>query len=145
MPAQQRRAEVVWKGDIKGSGTVTVGSKVLSEQPVTFSARTESPEGKTSPEELIAAAHATCFAMAFSNTLAKAGKPPQRLDIRATCTLDRVDGKLKITTMDLDVTGSVPGLDQAGFQAAALDAGQNCPVSQALHNNVDIRVSAHLL
>ncbi len=144
MPVQQRRAQVSWNGDLKGSGTITVGSGVLSALPVTFSARTEESGGKTSPEELIAAAHATCFAMALSNTLAKGGKPPERLDVRATCTLDRVDGKLAITTMELSVTGRVPGIDQAGFEAAAQDAGHNCPVSQALKNNVAIRLDAHL-
>jgi lipoyl-dependent peroxiredoxin len=144
MPLQQRRAEVVWNGALKGNGTLTVSSGVLKEVPVTYSARTESPEGKTSPEELIAAAHATCYAMAFSNTLGQAGTPPERLDIKATCTLDRVEGKLTITTMELDVTGRVPGIDQSKFEAAAKDAGQNCPVSRALKANVDIRVSAHL-
>jgi lipoyl-dependent peroxiredoxin len=142
MPLQQRQAQIVWLGDLKGNGTITVGSGALPELPVSFSARTENAGGKTSPEELIAAAHATCFAMSLSNTLGKAGTPPERLEVKATCALDRVEGKLKITTMDLDVKGRVPGIDQAKFEAAAKEAGQGCPVSQALKNNVEIRVHA---
>jgi osmotically inducible protein OsmC len=93
---------------------------------------------------LIASAHAACYAMAFSNTLNSAGTPPERLDVTATCSLDRVDGKMKITTVRLDVHGKVPGLDQAGFAAAAQTAEQGCPVSNALRNNVEITVNATL-
>ena len=82
--------------------------------------------------------------MAFSNTLNSAGTPPERLDVTATCSLDRVDGKMKITTVRLDVHGKVPGLDQAGFAAAAQTAEQGCPVSNALRNNVEITVNATL-
>ncbi len=145
MPLQQREANVVWTGDlVKGNGTIKAGSGAIPELPVTFAARTEASGGKTSPEELLAAAHASCFAMALSNTLAKGGNPPQRLEIKATCSLDRVEGGLKITTMQLDVVGEVKGMQQAQFEAAARDAGQNCPVSKALHGNLDIRVQACL-
>ena len=145
MPLQQRQAQVVWNGDLKGNGTITVGSGALGELPVTFSARTENADGKTSPEELIAAAHATCFAMVLSNMLAKAGTPPERLDVQATCSLDRKpEGGLKITSMQLDVTGRVPGLDQAKFEELAQEGEKGCPVSNALRNNVDIKLNAHL-
>jgi osmotically inducible protein OsmC len=145
MAVAERRAEVVWEGNLtQGNGKVTVGSGALGEQPVTWAARTERSDGKTSPEELIAAAHAACYAMAFSNTLNTAGTPPQRLTVRAVCSLDRVEGKMKITTMDLEVVGVVPGLDQAGFDQAAKQAEQGCPVSNALRNNVEIRVTAKL-
>lgn len=144
MPLQQRQAQVVWDGGLDGNGMITVGSRALGELPVTFSARTENADGKTSPEELVAAAHATCFAMALSNTLAKAGSTPERLEVKATCHLDRVEGHLTITTMDLEVAGQVRGTDQGSFEAAAKDAGQNCPVSRALRNNVGIRVNARL-
>ncbi|MBF6590420.1 MAG: OsmC family peroxiredoxin [Ktedonobacterales bacterium] len=141
----ERQAQVIWEGNLtQGNGKITSGSGALGELPVTWAARTERADGKTSPEELIAAAHAACFAMAFSNTLNTAGSPPQRLMVTAVCTLDRVDGKLKITTMDLEVTGTVPGLDQAGFERIARQAEQGCPVSNALRNNVEIRVNAHL-
>ncbi len=145
MAMAERQAQVIWEGNLtQGNGKITSGSGALGELPVTWAARTERADGKTSPEELIAAAHAACFAMAFSNTLNTAGSPPQRLMVTAVCTLDRVDGKLKITTMDLEVTGTVPGLDQAGFERIARQAEQGCPVSNALRNNVEIRVNAHL-
>jgi lipoyl-dependent peroxiredoxin len=110
--------------------------------PVTWASRTERPDGKTSPEELIAAAHASCFAMAFSNTLAEQGNEPEELNISAVCTFDA--DQLKITTMVLDVHGKVPGLDAEGFQNAAEQAEQGCPVSNALRGNVDIQVNVTL-
>lgn len=141
----ERRADVVWTGDlVHGSGTVRGGSGALSNLPVTWAARTERPDGKTSPEELIAAAHAACYAMAFSNTLATQGHPPDRLSVTAVCTLDQVNGKFTITTMDLAVQGVVPGLDQRGFEEAARTAEAGCPVSNALRNNVRINVRAQL-
>ncbi|MBI4788621.1 MAG: OsmC family peroxiredoxin [Chloroflexi bacterium] len=146
MALQQRQAQVVWMGDLKGNGTISVGSGALGELPVTFAARTEKADGKTSPEELIAAAHATCYAMAFSNTLAKAGAPPERLDIKATCSLDRKpEGGLKITSMELQVVGRVPGLDQPRFEELAREGEKGCPVSNALRNNVEIRLNARLV
>lgn len=145
MALAERRADVDWQGTlIEGNGVLTTGSGALSQLPVTWASRTERSDGKTSPEELIAAAHAACYAMAFSNTLARAGTPPQRLHVNAVCTLERTDGGLKVDTMTLDVTGIVPGLDQAGFEATARQAEQNCPVSNALRNNVTITVHAHL-
>ena len=145
MAVAERRAEVVWQGNlIQGSGTVTPGSGAFGTLAVTWASRTEDPNGRTSPEELIAAAHASCYAMAFSNTLNGAGTPPERLNVTATCALDRVDGKMKITTMRLDVHGKVPGLDRAAFAAAAATAEQGCPVSNALRNNVEITVNATL-
>ena len=110
--------------------------------PVTWASRTERPDGKTSPEELIAAAHASCFAMAFSDTLAEQGNEPEELNINAVCTFDA--DQLKVTTMILDVRGRVPGLDAEGFQNAAERAEQVCPVSNALRGNVDIQVNASL-
>ncbi len=144
MPVQVRKAETIWKGNLtQGSGRVSVGSGAFGPLDVTFAARTEQAGGKTSPEELIAAAHATCFAMAFSNTLNKAGKPPEQLTVNATCTLDRVEGSLTITTMDIDVKGRVPGITAAEFDNLAQDAGKNCPVSRAL-KGVQIHVKPHL-
>ena len=145
MALAERRAEAIWEGTLtQGSGRITVGSGALPELPVTWASRVEQPGGKTSPEELIAAAHAACFAMAFSNTLNQAGTPPQRLVVDAVCTLDRVEGGVKITRMDLDVRGRVPGLDQTGFEQAAQQAHQGCPVSNALRNNVAMTVKARL-
>ena len=145
MAVAERKAEAIWEGNLQqGKGTVTPGSGAFETLNVTWASRTEDPNGRTSPEELIAAAHAACYAMAFSNTLNSAGTPPERLDVTAVCTLDRVDGKMKITTMRLDVHGKVPGLDQAGFASAAQTAEQGCPVSNALRNNVQITVNATL-
>jgi osmotically inducible protein OsmC len=145
MAVAERRASAVWEGNLtEGSGRVKVASGALEEFPVTWAARTEESNGKTSPEELIAAAEAACFSMALSNDLAKQGNTPERVSVEATCTLDRIDGKLKVTTMDLQVAGRVPGIDQDAFQAAAENTAKNCPVSGALAGNVDIRVQATL-
>jgi len=142
----ERRAEVVWQGSLmQGSGTiVSVGSGALQNLPVTWASRTERSDGKTSPEELLAAAHASCFAMAFSHGLAQAGTTAESLHVNATCTFEQVEGGFKVSTMVLDVRGKVPGLDQASFEKAAQAAGQGCPVSNALRNNVAITVNAHL-
>ena len=142
----ERRADVVWEGyllHVRGT-IVSVGSGALGALPVTWASRTERSDGKTSPEELMAAAHAACYAMAFSHTLAQAGTPAERLSVSATCTFEQVEGGFKISTMDLDVRGKVPGLDEAGFEKVAQQAEQGCPVSNALRNNVQIRVNAHL-
>ena len=140
----ERRAHVVWEGDLMGgNGTLTEeDSGALRDAPVTFASRTQSPDGMTSPEELIAGAHATCYAMALSNTLAEQDAPPTRLEVNAVCTLD--DGQLKITTMDLDVRGQVPGMSEDEFENAARQAEQSCPVSNALRNNVEIRLNTSL-
>ena len=142
--AAERRANVVWRGNLfQGSGTFDLASsEAVQGLPVTWASRTERPDGKTSPEELIAAAHASCFAMAFSNTLAEQGNDPEELNISAVCTFDAA--QLKITTIVLDVRGKVPGLDAEGFQNAADQAEQGCPVSNALRGNVDIQVNASL-
>src|SRR5215212_990104 len=144
MAKAERRANVVWRGNLqKGSGTFELASSGAAQDlPVTWASRTERPDGKTSPEELIAAAHASCYAMAFSNTLAEQGNEPEELNINAVCTFD-VD-QLKVTTMVLEVHGRVPGLDADGFQSAAEQAEQTCPVSNALRGNVDIQVNASL-
>jgi osmotically inducible protein OsmC len=146
MAKAERRATVQWEGNlIQGSGKiVSVGSGAIAELPITWASRTERSDGKTSPEELIAAAHAGCYAMAFSHTLAQAGTPAQKLSVNATSTFEQVDGKFKISTINLDVRGIVPELDQAGFEKAAQQAEQSCLVSNALRNNVQIRVNAHL-
>jgi osmotically inducible protein OsmC len=143
MATAERRAEVVWEGNLaRGNGRFTVGSGAMGEQAVTWASRTERSDGKTSPEELIAAAHASCFAMALSNVLDKGGTPPERLQISAVCTFD-IDN-VKVSSVDLDVRGQVSGLDAEGFQNAVEQADQGCPVSNALRGNVEIRVNASL-
>ena len=142
MATVERNARVVWEGDLQGSGTVSGGSGALNEMPVTFASRVQNPDGKTSPEEMIASAHATCYAMAFSNVLSGKGNSPERLTVNASCYFD--DSQLKITAVDLDVQGQVSGMDQSGFESAANEAEQACPVSNALRGNVEIRVNATL-
>jgi osmotically inducible protein OsmC len=139
----KRRADAVWEGSLnEGKGRVDFNSGAVRELPVTWAARTESPDGKTSPEELIAAAHATCFSMALSNILAGEGSPPDWLEVSATCTLNL--DPLKISNMDLEVRGAVPGIDADGFEEAAVKAKDGCPVSGALKNNLEITVQATL-
>jgi osmotically inducible protein OsmC len=143
--AAQRRAQIVWHGTLtQGNGTLNVGTGVIKDQPITWAARIERPDGKTSPEELLAAAHAGCYAMALSHTLTQDGTPPEWLEVNAVCTADQSSGGLKITTMDLEVRAKVPGLDAGAFEQEAKKAEQNCPVSNALRNNVQIRVKASL-
>lgn len=145
MAMMENRAQVVWHGDLQsGSGKLTAQSGAFPELTVTFGARTQAQSGATNPEELIAAAHAACYAMAFSNTLAQNGTPPERLNVNAVCSLDRVEGGLKITAMDLTVEGNVPGLNADQFRELAEKAEQRCPVSNALRGNVDIRLQARL-
>jgi len=143
--AAERRADVTWSGDLAhGNGTVRFASGAIPELPVTWASRTERSEGKTSPEELIAGAHAACFSMAFSNELAQAGTPPTRLDVSAVVTFDQVDGGWKVASSALTVRGVVPGLDQAGFAQKAAAAKDGCPVSGALKGNVALSVDAVL-
>jgi len=139
-------AHATWDGDlVHGSGSFTFGSGVAGELPVTWATRTKRIPGSTSPEELLAAAHAACYSMALSGTLAGKGTPATRLEVTASCTFAPVDGGWKIATMELVVRGRVPGLDQAGFAAAAQEGEHTCPVSNALRHNVHISVQAELL
>jgi osmotically inducible protein OsmC len=143
----EREADAVWTGNlVDGSGVITqVTSGALEQLPITWAARTQQPNGRTSPEELLAAAQASCYAMALSNTLAKAGTEPEQLDVTAVCGADRSTGALVIRTMDITVRGRVPGLDQSGFETAAKQAEQGCPVANALRNNLAIVVHATLV
>ena len=141
--ATERTAHVVWQGDlINGSGTINeVTSGAIGPLDVTWASRSEDPNGRTSPEELIAAAWAACFSMALSNGLAKAETPPEKLETSATVTFQPGEG---ITSGALRVRGTVPGLDEEGFRAAAEDAKRNCPVSMALTGVPDVTVEAQL-
>jgi osmotically inducible protein OsmC len=141
--AADRTAHVTWSGSLmEGSGTITsVESGAFGPLDVSWAARTEDSEGLTSPEELIAAAHAACFSMALSHGLAQAGTPPEKLEVDATVTFVPGTG---ITKVALAVRGSVPGLDEAGFHEAAEGARENCPVSKALAAVPEITVEASL-
>jgi osmotically inducible protein OsmC len=135
-------ASATWEGDLpSGAGSVRVASGAIDEQKLTWRARAESRESGTSPEELIAAAHASCFAMALSFGLGQAGHPPERLDTSARVTFQPGPG---ITAIHLTVRGRVPGLDAAGFEQAAEGAKANCPVSKALAGVPSITLDARL-
>jgi osmotically inducible protein OsmC len=141
----ERTAEIEWKGGLAdGSGTVVGTSSGTIDLPVTWASRVEAPEGRTSPEELVAAAHAACYAMAFSHTLAEAGAEPGRLHVTATVQAELGDEGLAITRSDLEVRGRVSGLDAAQFQRQAEEAERGCPVSNALRGSIEIGVSATL-
>jgi lipoyl-dependent peroxiredoxin len=129
-------ASVRWEGDLmSGSGVATLASGAAGPLNVDWKARSEESGGKTSPEELIAAAHASCFSMAFSGALARGGTPPEHLDVQATATFVPGTG---ITGMKLVVSGSVPGLSDEAFAEGANTAKDNCPVSKALAGNVPV-------
>ena len=137
------RADAVWEGDLPtGKGRVKVASGTFDEFPVTWATRAERHHGGTSPEELLAAAHAACYSMAFSNGLAKAGHQPERLDTSAE--VDFVPGK-GITHIRLSVRGRVQGLDSKEFERLAAEAKDGCPVSQALKGNVEISLDARMV
>ena len=145
--AAERTAHVTWQGDLmSGSGRIdSVGSGAISGLDVTWAARSEESEGGlTSPEELIAAAHTSCFAMAFSAALAEAGATPEHLDVSATVSFDLVDGAPTITSIALTVRGSASGIDAAGFAQVAAGAKEGCPVLRALKGNVEITLDAAL-
>lgn len=136
-----RTAHTVWDGDLtEGTGTAYFDSSQIAEQSVTWASRVEQANGRTSPEELIAAAHSSCFSMALANGLTEAGTPPTQLWSQAEVTLRPGTG---ITGVHLTVRGTVPGIDPAGFTAAAENAKANCPVSQAL-TGTEITLSASL-
>lgn len=141
----ERRATVTWEGTLpQGRGTIDTGSGVLQGSPVTWASRMEQPEGKTSPEELLAAAEAECYTMVLTNMLSQKGNTPNRLVVSATCTVEKQGEGLKITTIHLDVQGDVPGVDQDTLSRIAQEAEQACPVSNALRGNVRIDVTARV-
>jgi lipoyl-dependent peroxiredoxin len=142
--ATDRHAEVTWNGGLMdGRGSIdSVGSGAFGPLDVTWASRAEDPAGRTSPEELIAAAHASCFSMALSLALAQAASPPEELKTGATVTFQPGEG---ITKIALTVRGRVPGLDEAGFREAADGAKANCPVSQALAGVPEITLDASLV
>ena len=142
--AAERRASATWNGDLmSGSGTIDeVGSGAFGPLDVSWAARSEEASGgKTSPEELIAAAHAACVSMALAHALAQAGTPPDQLQSSAAVTFVPGTG---ITKVALTIRGTVPGIDEDGFRAAAEDAKVNCPVSQALAAVPEITLEAQL-
>ena len=146
MPRIVRKADVAWEGSIaRGTGTVVASSSGAFTLPVTLASRIREPEGMTSPEELLAAAHAACFATSLGSELARAGTPPEHLDIRCTITMDEVEGRgHQIIHSAIDATGVVPGCDEAGFAQAAEAADAGCPFSALIKASATVSVNASL-
>ena len=143
--AVRRSATAQWQGDLmSGSGKVSTETDAVRDATVKWSSRAEQADKDTSPEELIAAAHATCISMALANMLAQAGNPPQQLETKATATFDKVGDGFRMTTMEISIRGQVEGMDADSFREAAEGAKENCPVSQALKGNVEVSVDASL-
>ncbi|MFP4647017.1 MAG: OsmC family peroxiredoxin [Candidatus Acetothermia bacterium] len=140
----KRKAQSKWQGTLKkGKGKIKLGSGAFEGQ---YSFRSRFKEGSgTNPEELIGAAHSGCFAMALSKVLEEAGYPPDEIDAEAGVKLENVDGNFKITAIELTVSGKVPGVDETTFQEKANDAKENCPVSQALSEDVAVSLQAELV
>ena len=144
--AATRTASATWNGDLMGGNGIVSGSSssLFSDLPVSWAGRTEQPNGKTSPEELLAGAHASCYCMALSGGLARAGTPPTKLEVTATVTFDKVESGMAVTKSELTVKGTVPGVSAADFQKAAETAKDGCPISKAMKGNVALSVTAKL-
>jgi osmotically inducible protein OsmC len=135
----------VWQGDLlSGSGTVSAGTGLFSDLPTSWSSRTEAPNGRTSPEELLAAAHSSCFSMAFSNNLAKAGFTPERVDVRSDVTFEKQEAGWSVIRSALTVKAKVPGVDRATFDQAAESARTGCPIARALNPSIEVTLDATL-
>lgn len=144
--AETRTADATWSGDLlSGHGTVTASTThVFSDLPTTWASRTGEPAGVTSPEELLAAAHASCFSMACSNELAKAGTPPASLSVSVAITADKLEAGWTVISAAITVRATVPGATEASFREAAEKAKSGCPISRALKGNVELSVDATL-
>ena len=147
MAAIQRTAQAIWEGDLaRGAGWLSGASAVLQRLPYSLAGRIGSVEEETNPEELLAAAHSGCFAMALTNVLSQAGTPPERLTVSATCTLDEVEGVgRRIVASDLVVRGEVPGVDAEAFASAASAADERCPFSALIRASGRVSVDATLV
>ncbi len=141
-----RHATATWQGDLaSGSGTVSAySSGLFADLPVSWASRTEDPEGRTSPEELLAAAHAACYCMALSGKLATAGFPPDHLHVECEVSFEKLEGGWTVTSSALSVMGNVPGIPDADFERIAAEAKDGCPISRALAGNVELTVDATL-
>ncbi len=145
--AETRHASATWSGNLtEGGGMLSyISSGAFSRMPITWSSRTAAHEGRTSPEELLAAAHASCFSMAISNELSKGGTVPTRVDVVVKITADKREKGWTVLSSAISVKGVVPGIDAAGFQAMAEKAKDGCPISRAIAGNVELSVEAELL
>lgn len=146
MPRVQREAEVTWQGNVaRGSGAISGATGAFENLPYSLATRVEKPDGKTSPEELLAAAHAACYAMSFAGELARAGSAPDHLDVHAVVTLDQVeDGSHRIVASELLARARVTGFDEASLQEAARAANEGCTFSALIAASAKVTVNAQL-
>jgi len=146
VPRIERRAEVVWEGNVaKGRGLLTAGSGAFTELPLTLATRIGAPDGHTSPEELIAAAHAGCYAMSLANELVKLGRAPERVEVSATCVMDEVGDRHLVVASQLEVRARAPDLDDDTFLAAVSEADAGCPMSALIRASAEVRIDASLV
>jgi|SRR5581483_9492514 len=146
MPRIERRAEVVWEGNVaRGRGLLTSGSNAFSELPLTLATRIGAPEGHTSPEELVASAHAGCYAMSLTNELVRLGRTPERVEVSATCVMDEVGDRHLVVASQLEVRASVGEIDDETFLAAVSEADTGCPISALIRASAEVRIDASLV
>jgi osmotically inducible protein OsmC len=145
VPRITRTAGVSWEGNVaRGIGAISGASGALDELPYTLATRIGEPEGKTSPEELVAAAVGGCFAMSLAAELSRAQAPPERLEVSAACTVDEVDGRHLVTAVELDVRGRVPGIDSQTFERLAREAEQGCTMAALVRASAEVKLETTL-
>jgi lipoyl-dependent peroxiredoxin len=146
MPRVQRQAKVTWEGNVaRGSGAISAATGAFFELPYSLAARIEQPDGKTSPEELLAAAHAACYAMSLASELSSAGTPPEHLDVQATVTLDQVeDGSHRIVASELLARARVTDTDADTLNRLAASASEGCPLTKLIEASATVTVNANL-
>jgi osmotically inducible protein OsmC len=145
LPRITRTADVSWEGNLaRGEGSISGASRAFEGLPYTLATRIGNPEGKTSPEELMAAAVGSCFAMSLAGELTQAATPAERLDVSATCIVDEVDGRHLVTAVELVVHGRVPGIEPEAFIRTAMEAEQSCTMSALVRASADVTVEATL-
>lgn len=148
MPRIERTAQAVWEGNVaRGGGSFTaVSSRAFEALPYSLATRVAKPEGNTSPEELLAAAQAGCFAMSLASELTALGSAPERLEVSVTCVVDEVEGRGHlVVASEVDVEAKVPGLDEEGFQSAVRDADAGCTMAALIRGSAEVRVDARLV
>ena len=145
MALAERTAEMRWNGTLaKGDGALKAGSGAVDDLPIGWASRSANADGKSSPEELLAGAHASCYAMALSLLLTRDGTPPDSIDVKAKRSLEESGDWYTVKALDLEVSGTVPDLDSDAFEKAAVEADRHCPISNAVRDNVEVRISATL-
>jgi lipoyl-dependent peroxiredoxin len=146
LPRIERRAEVVWEGNVaRGQGRLTAGSGAFGELPLTLATRIGAPEGHTSPEELVAAAHAGCYAMSLTSELVKLGRTPERVEVSATCVMDEVGDRHLVVASQLEVRARAADVDYETFLAAVSEADAGCPISALIRASAEVRIDAALI